>query len=306
MLSQIRGQDRAIARLRAAVAADRVAHAYLFAGPVGSGKHATAVAFAAAVNCDELPGEGCGRCASCERIAAGIHPDVRTLEPQGAAHIIPIQTIRAEVVAAVGLPPHEARVRFFLIEEAAELQPAAANTLLKTLEEPPASTRFILGTAAPDKLLPTIRSRCQKVGFAALPESLRTEIDSSPEAHLSRGPLVGEIDSAPGGEDLRERLDRLTDTMLSALADDAAVAAVFDAAAEVGSERTDVAPALRLLAEKLHLQAREAIEGSDLATAARIARRAALVLDTELAVTMHNAHGQLALEALLSQMRAVR
>ena len=289
MLSQIRGQDRAIARLRAAVAADRVAHAYLFAGPNGSGKHATAVAFAAAVNCDELPGEGCGHCASCERIAAGIHPDVRTLEPQGAAHIIPIQTIRDEVVAAVGLPPHEARVRFFLIEEAAELQPAAANTLLKTLEEPPASTRFILGTAAPDKLLPTIRSRCQKVGFAALPESLRVEID--PE---------------PGGEDMRERLDRLTDTMLSALADDAAVAAVFDAAAEVGSERTDVAPALRLLAEKLHLQARDAIEGGDLATAARIARRAALVLDTELAVTMHNAHGQLALEALLSQMRAVR
>jgi DNA polymerase-3 subunit delta' len=289
MLSQIRGQDRAIARLRAAVAADRVAHAYLFAGPNGSGKHATAVAFAAAVNCDDLPGEGCGRCASCERIAAGIHPDVRTLEPQGAAHIIPIQTIRDEVVAAVGLPPHEARVRFFLIEEAAELQPAAANTLLKTLEEPPASTRFILGTAAPDKLLPTIRSRCQKVGFAALPESLRAKID--PE---------------PGAEDMRERLDRLTDTMLSALADDAAVAAVFDAAAEVGSERTDVAPALRLLAEKLHLQAREAIEGSDLDTAARIARRAALVLDTELAVTMHNAHGQLALEALLSQMRAVR
>ena len=77
---------------------------------------------------------------------------------EGAAQIIPIETVRSQVVAAVGLPPHEARERVFLIDEVSALQPAAANALLKTPEEPPARTRVILMTIAPDQLLPSTRS----------------------------------------------------------------------------------------------------------------------------------------------------
>ena len=285
-LAQIRGQDRAVAQLSRAVATGRVAHAYLFCGPAGCGKHTAAIAFAMALNCDVEPGAGCGTCASCERIAAGIHPDVRTLEPRGAARIIPIEDIRSQVVAAVGLPPHEARARVFIVEEATTLLGPAANALLKTLEEPPASTHFILGTTAPDKLLPTIRSRCQKIGFVALPTAVRAELDDGDEMHA--------------------KLDKLSEALLSAIADDAEIDTIFDAAAEVSADRDDLAPALRLFAEKLHLQARDAVKRRDLTVAARIARRASVVLDTELAVTMHNAHGQLALEAMLSQMRSIR
>lgn len=287
-LADIRGQDRAVAQLVRALETGRVPHAYLFCGPAGCGKHTAGIALAMALNCEVEPGAGCGRCATCERIAAGIHPDVRTLEPSGPSRTIPIADVRTQVVAAVGLPPHEAKARVFLIEEATTLLGPAANALLKTLEEPPASTHFILGTAAPDKLLPTIRSRCQKVGFVALPPAVRAELHGGQ------------------GDDMHARLDKLSDALLDAIADDAEIAAIFDAAAEVSAERNDVAPALRLFAEKLHLQARDAVERRDMPGAARIARRASVVLDTELAVTMHNAHGQLALEAMLSQMRAIR
>lgn len=285
-LAEIRGQDRAVDQLRRALETGRVAHAYLFCGPAGCGKHTAAIAFAMALNCEAEPGAGCGRCAICERIANDIHPDVRTLQPKGAARIIPIEDIRSQVVAAVGLPPHEARARVFIVEEATALLGPAANALLKTLEEPPAATHFILGTTAPDKLLPTIRSRCQKVGFVALPPALRAELGDE--------------------DDMHTKLDQLSDTLLSAIDDTAEIDALFAAAAEVASEKAELAPALRLFAEKLHLQARDAVERRDLGTAARIARRASVVLDTELAVTMHNAHGQLALEAMLSQMRAIR
>jgi DNA polymerase-3 subunit delta' len=285
-LADIRGQERAVDQLRRALDSGRVAHAYLFCGPAGCGKHTAAIAFSMALNCETEPGIGCGACAICERIARGIHPDVRTLEPKGPLQIIPIEDVRSQVVAAVGLPPHEARARVFIVEEAAALLGPSANALLKTLEEPPAATHFILGTSAPDKLLPTIRSRCQKVGFIALPPDVRAELHD--------------------GDDMHEKLDKLSDTLLSAIDDGAEINRLFDAAAEVAAEKTELAPALRLFAEKLHLQARAAVERRDLPAAARIARRASVVLDTELAVTMHNAHGQLALEAMLSQMRAIR
>ncbi len=292
LLANIRGQDRIVSRLRAAITRQRLPHAYLFAGPANSGKHTVGVALAAALNCEVEPGEGCGTCASCERIVAGIHPDVRTLERKGAAQIIPIETVRKEVVAAVGLPPHEAKARFFLIEEAGSLQGPAANALLKTLEEPPSRTHFVLGTVAADQLLPTIRSRCQKLTFSPLPAKVQAELATGEdrEMHLES----------------HAKLDKLSDVMLAAADGKANVRGLFAAAAEVSAERKDVAPALRLLSEKLHLRARDAVERHQLDTAASCARRASLVLDTELAVTMHNAHGQLAIETLLSQLRAVR
>lgn len=259
-------------------------HAYLFSGPAHSGKYTTALALAAALNCDEEPGEGCGACASCERIAAGIHPDVRTLERQGAALAIPIETIRREVVPAMAMPPHEGHARVFLIEEATSLHGPAANALLKTLEEPPPRTHFVLGTTAPEMLLPTIRSRCQRVSFSELPEDLRALIEDD--------------------DDTGARLDELARSMLDALEDKPA--AVYRASAEVARDRTEVAPALRLLGQRLHHRARAAALECELSRASVSTRQARLVSETERAVALHNAHGQLAVEHLLFQLRAAQ
>src|SRR4051794_659322 len=132
-----------------------------------------AIALASALSSERARGEGCGavdeavRCESCAKIAGGFHPDVVTLLREGAAQIVPIESVRNQVIARMGLPPHEGAVRVFIVEEATSLAPPAANALLKTLEEPPARTLFVLCTTAPEQLLPTIRSRCQRVRFAA-------------------------------------------------------------------------------------------------------------------------------------------
>ena len=121
-LADIRGQTRVVANLKRALAQDRIAHAYLFCGPAGCGKHTTGLALAAALNCTERthPSDepSCGHCDACEKIAAGRHPDVQTLERQGAAQIIPIETIRKQVIPQLAALPHEGRARVFLIEEA--------------------------------------------------------------------------------------------------------------------------------------------------------------------------------------------
>jgi DNA polymerase-3 subunit delta' len=283
-LDQIRGQDRAVAQLRRALETDRVAHAYLFAGPAGSGKHTTGLALALALNCTVKIGQGCGSCASCEKIAAGLHPDVQTLERSGAAKIIPIETIRRQVIPRLASPPHEGRARVFLIEEATSLAGPSANALLKTLEEPPPRTHFVIGTTAPDQVLPTIRSRCQRINFAALPADLRADLADDPAT--------------------ADRLTALADTLATAA--DGGLGAWLDAAAEAGADRHDAAAVLGILAARYHREAREAALSNDPTRASGLSRRAARVLETETAVTLHNAHAQLALEHLLGRLRAVR
>ncbi len=284
ILQQIRGQERAVAALRRALAADRVPHAYLFAGPAHGGKYTTGLALASAMNCLQSPGEGCGACEACHKIEAGIHPDVVTLQPsgEGASPTIKIETIRKQVLARVGLPPHEGRARVYLIEEAGAMQGPAANALLKTLEEPPARTHFCLMTTAPDQLLPTIRSRCQRVTFAALPPDLRAEL-------------------APDDEGAA-RLEEIVDRLEAAVARGDALA-LGEAAAEATHDKTDTVPVLQLLAVRLHEQARAAAIAGDLAHAASLAERARMVLETEVTVSIHNAHGQLAFDDLLRRLR---
>jgi DNA polymerase-3 subunit delta' len=273
-----------VAQLRRAVKGGRVPHAYLFTGPPRAGKHTTAIALAAALNCEVAPGEGCGTCDACARIFAGIHPDVQTLEREGAAQIVPIETIRTRVLAQLGLPPHEGLVRVFLIEEATALQGASANALLKTLEEPPARTMFIIGTTAPEQLLPTIRSRCQRVSFAALPPDLRAHLDADDEAAA--------------------RLDALASTLMDAAAADD-LGSIYRAAQRVSEGKGEVVPALELFAQRLHDEARAAAEVSAMRRAAGLGRRASLVIESLAGLTLHNAHGQITVEALLHQIRAV-
>ncbi|MBI2370564.1 MAG: DNA polymerase III subunit delta' [Deltaproteobacteria bacterium] len=162
---EIRGQDPAIRVLQAVLRHQRVGHAYLFTGPEGVGKRRAALAFAQALNCSggERP---CGACRSCLKVARGVHPDVRVLEPEGTG--IRIEQVR-ELQRELHFKAFEGRWKTAILDEAERLRGPAANALLKTLEEPPEQSVLILVTASLDALPPTIISRCQRVRFRPLP-----------------------------------------------------------------------------------------------------------------------------------------
>jgi DNA polymerase-3 subunit delta' len=166
----ILGQERAVAHLRAMLGHGRVPSALLFLGPHGVGKRTTALELAKALNCTALnsmarPGEGCGACPSCRKIAAHVHADVELVSPDG--QYIKIDQVRA-ITDKLALIPLEARRRVIVIQQAERLNPAAANAFLKTLEEPPEDTLIVL-TANHASLLPeTIVSRCMPLRFAPL------------------------------------------------------------------------------------------------------------------------------------------
>lgn len=161
------GQDKAKELLRRAGSADRLSHAYLFRGPAGVGKKQTARAFAAAINClHPEGGDGCGLCPSCRKFASGNHPDFSLLLPEGTA--IKIGQVRA-LRQTLAFPPLEARFRVVLLADVHTMRREAANSLLKTLEEPPTGTILILTGDEASPILPTIVSRCQVIPFFALP-----------------------------------------------------------------------------------------------------------------------------------------
>ena len=168
----ITGHRRLLTLLSRAIARGTLPPALLLAGPRGVGKRRTAVAIAEAINCleprtsGEFEIDACGTCASCRRIARGVHPDVITLEP-GDTGSIKIEQVR-DVVERAGYRPFEGRRRAVIIDEADALVPAAQNALLKTLEEPPSATAFMLVSSMPDALLPTVRSRCPRLRFGPL------------------------------------------------------------------------------------------------------------------------------------------
>ena len=148
----------------------RVNSTLIFAGPDGVGKRQFALAFAKAANCQKAPAsayasDGCDECSVCRRINAGGYGDVTVVRPDG--QFIKIAQTR-EMAEEVYFHPREGRQRFFIIDEADRLREEAANSLLKTLEEPPSTSTIILLTSRPDALLSTIRSRAQRLNFASL------------------------------------------------------------------------------------------------------------------------------------------
>jgi DNA polymerase-3 subunit delta' len=183
------GHDRLISLLSRAIARETLPPSLLFAGPAGIGKRQVAMAVAEAVNClkprsaDPLAlavasdlstvalaeVDACGECASCKRIARGVHLDVITIAP-GDSGTIKIDDVR-EVIERADYRPFEGRRRVVIIDDAEALVVAAQNALLKTLEEPPSASIFILVSSMPDALLPTVLSRCPRLRFAPLPAS---------------------------------------------------------------------------------------------------------------------------------------
>jgi len=173
-LDDIVGHAEAVRVLKRSLADSRLHHSMIFRGPQGVGKRTVALAVAAALNCARrdaagsapLPYDACGSCPSCLKVGKGIHPDVllTTLEKT----VISIDSIR-ELREQAAFRPYEGRRRVFLVDPADRLSIEAQNALLKTLEEPPASSCIILITSRPMHLLPTTRSRCQVLAFGTMP-----------------------------------------------------------------------------------------------------------------------------------------
>ncbi len=141
--------------------------ALIFAGPDGVGKRQFALTLAKAANCQNPPtsNDSCDECPVCQRIQSNSYSDVVTTQPDGT--YIKIAQTRA-LINDVQVRPREGKQRFFLLNEADRLREEAANSLLKTLEEPPSTSTLILLSSRPDALLPTIRSRSQRLNFAPL------------------------------------------------------------------------------------------------------------------------------------------
>ncbi len=175
VLGRVPGQEAAMAFLTGAV--ERPHHAYVLAGPEGSGKSIAATAFTAALLCAD---GGCGACRSCRLALEGHHPNVFLIEPEGRD--IHVDTIREEVWTPASRTAPEPGRKVFVIREADRLSPAAADTLLKVLEEPPADAVFLLMSARAHELPDTVLSRCHVVTFTALSEPFVVSSRRSPRA----------------------------------------------------------------------------------------------------------------------------
>jgi DNA polymerase III subunit delta' len=169
--AKLLGNERNKAILQRLLQREQISSTFIFAGPDGVGKRQFALTMAKAANCQRgarghgFAVESCDECAACRRIDAGTYGDVTTIAPDG--QFIKIAQTRA-LVEEVYYRPREGRQRFFIIDEADRLREEAANSLLKTLEEPPPTSTIILLTSRPDAMLLTVRSRAQRLNFAPL------------------------------------------------------------------------------------------------------------------------------------------
>jgi DNA polymerase-3 subunit delta' len=203
------GHRKLVALLSRSIERDSIPPSLIFAGPAGVGKRLVALASAQALNClnpnsqksDTVPYDACGACAACTRIARGLHPDVVVIEP-GDSGSIKIDPIR-DIIDRSGYRPFEGRRRVVIIDEADALVPQAQNALLKTLEEPPSSSVFILISARADSLLPTVQSRCPRLRFhplsaedvaAALMRTGKKDTDAHAIAALADGSIGAALD----------------------------------------------------------------------------------------------------------------
>lgn len=159
---EVAGQQHIVKTIKNALATGKIAHAYLFAGPRGTGKTTMAKLLAKALNCDEGIGKQCNECKNCIAINEGTHPDVLEID---AASNNGVDEVR-DLIDKVKYSTILGKYKVYIIDEVHMMTTGAFNALLKTLEEPPEHVIFILATTEPHKILPTILSRCQRYDFS--------------------------------------------------------------------------------------------------------------------------------------------
>ncbi len=255
--NNIMGQDKAKKMLLCGLQSEATAHAYLFRGPAGVGKKRAARTFAALLNClSPIDGDACTACIACRKFQTGSHPDLMVIEPEKG--IIKIKQIR-ELKKNLRFPAMEASRRVVILPDIHSTlhRREAANSLLKTLEEPPEDTMFILTADETGDILPTILSRCQKIPFYPLPldqvaDFLAAEHNITPEqatvlASIAEGSLGQAVFLLKSGL-LGERAD-IAKTLCRKQPNDPAAAKDILAMAEKAADLKDnLAELLRLLA----------------------------------------------------------
>ena len=164
---EVAGQQAIVKTLKNALERNKIAHAYLFCGPRGTGKTTMAKLFAKALNCEEGQGHQCNHCENCVAITDGSHPDVMEID---AASNNGVEEVR-NLIDKVKYLPIKGKYKVYIIDEVHMMSSGAFNALLKTLEEPPSHVVFILATTEPHKVLPTIISRCQRYDFSKVEDS---------------------------------------------------------------------------------------------------------------------------------------
>jgi DNA polymerase III subunit delta' len=313
------GQEPAKKTLERALRAGKVHHAYRFEGPAGVGKNLAALALARALLCERPTPFACEECSACKRAqtfteaspSLPAHPDLLVVErglykdvlQASEASGISIEQVRRIVLSRVGFSPHEGRAVVCIVRAAEELTTSAANALLKTLEEPPPRTFFVLLTSKPSRLLDTIRSRTLPVRFGPLPDDviarLLTARGLSPElAPLAHGSMQEAL--AAADPEALARRSAFAEQLLAGLeAPDLAGALAF--AEKQKLERSDLVDLLSHLAQVLALRARELV-AREVDEARRAARRHELVR-AALSDVERNVAPQLALEALVTKLR---
>ncbi len=160
--SEVAGQKAIVRTLQNALQQNKMAHAYLFSGPRGTGKTSMAKLFAKALNCNEGVGQQCNKCINCLGVNDGSHPDVYEID---AASNNGVEDVRL-LIENINYAPIRGRFKVYIIDEVHMMTQSAFNALLKTLEEPPLNVIFILATTEPHKVIPTILSRCQRYNFS--------------------------------------------------------------------------------------------------------------------------------------------
>ncbi|MBE2253985.1 MAG: DNA polymerase III subunit delta' [Myxococcus sp.] len=339
-LSAVKCQERAVSALESALARGHVHHAWLFQGPEGVGKELAAVGLAQALCCTEQPNVGCGACASCRRVEKRNHPDVTLVMPEdeqvqrGLAgrsdfERTPSRDIRIEQIRQLqerlAFRALESKTKVAILVAAHAMNASAQNALLKTLEEPPAGTVLILVSSAPEKLLPTIRSRCSKASFGPLPVAFLTEhikqhkkgvddVTAAQAATMAGGSLSRALDFDVDGlaerRDIIERFEALAPgdargwlALAETLAEDRASAELaLDVLQvwlrDVGCARVPGAALVNADLEPL------AVSAAGRVSAAGLARRAVLIDEARNAITQRNGAARLQLERMFIEMFA--
>lgn len=223
--SEVVGQEHVVRTLQGALAVDRIAHAYLFAGPRGTGKTTMGRLFAKAINCTAKSGKPCGKCDSCVAIDEGRSMDLIEID---AASNRTIEDMRA-LKESVGASPTSSKFKVYLIDEAHMITKDAFNAFLKVLEEPPAHVVFILATTEASKIIPTVLSRVQRFDFKKPTQqqiiAKLTTIIGQEKLKVSDGALAALASAADGAF-------RDAEVMLTKLASHAGKAAIDEAAVQ--------------------------------------------------------------------------
>ena len=189
--ANVLGQETVVTILKNALTKDRLSHAYIFTGKQGVGKGRTAFEFAKAANCEELKDDACDECLSCRKANNDNHPDIKEIKAQESS--IKIDQIR-ELQQEIMYKPYESKKKVYIIHQVEDMTISAANSLLKTLEEPPSYAIIILLTNNLNQLLATTTSRCQLVRFKRIPDQLIKEnLIKNYDISSAKGQLISSL-----------------------------------------------------------------------------------------------------------------